>query len=148
MLFRVSILAASTIAISALMVAPASATTSIPAHKVGICHATGSTKNPYVFIVVDEHAVAAHKNHQDGRDKIGVKSLADCPKAAVAGASTSSDQTKGTTTVPGKGSGEVLSTSTSLPTTLPTVGSPISVTVGLAAILAAAGAYAARRLKI
>ena len=147
MLFRVSILAASTIAISALMVAPASATTSIPAHKVGICHATGSTKNPYVFIVVDEHAVAAHTRHQDGRDKIGVKSLADCPKAAVAGTSTSTDQSKG-----GKGTGEVLSAATStptVPTVLPTVGSPISATLGLAALLAAAaGTYAARRLKV
>lgn len=29
-------------------------------HKVGICHGTASTKHPYVLIIVDESAKAAH----------------------------------------------------------------------------------------
>ncbi|MCG3776692.1 MAG: hypothetical protein JW395_3552 [Nitrospira sp.] len=48
--------------------------------KVGICHATGSASNPYVFIMVSKSAVRAHQHHQDGRDIIGAKSQADCPK--------------------------------------------------------------------
>ncbi len=42
-------------------------------HKVGICHATGSKTNPYVYIVVDKHAADAHARHHDSRDKIGAK---------------------------------------------------------------------------
>lgn len=49
-------------------------------HKVGICHATGSKTNPYVYIVVDKHAAEAHRKHQDGRDVIGVSSADKCPK--------------------------------------------------------------------
>ena len=52
-------------------------------HKIGICHATGSLSNPFVFIMVDEHAVKAHENHQDGRDIIGVDSADDCPPDGV-----------------------------------------------------------------
>jgi LPXTG-site transpeptidase (sortase) family protein len=48
-------------------------------HKIGICHATGSSTNPYVFIQVDEHAISAHSYHQDGRDIVGVDSEANCP---------------------------------------------------------------------
>ena len=39
-------------------------------HKVTICHATGSSTNPYVQITVDEHAIPAHRRHQNGRDII------------------------------------------------------------------------------
>lgn len=48
-------------------------------NKVGICHATGSKTNPYVFIEVDRNAVKAHQKHQHGRDKIGATSAKDCP---------------------------------------------------------------------
>lgn len=62
--------------------------------KVGICHATGSDSNPFVFIVVDEHAVDAHQRHQEGRDVIGVSTAADCPAAAlVLGGQAESPQT-------------------------------------------------------
>jgi hypothetical protein len=39
-------------------------------HKTTICHATGSETNPYVLITVDNHALKAHREHQDGRDII------------------------------------------------------------------------------
>ncbi len=48
--------------------------------RVGICHATGSRTNPYVFIRVSQRAVEAHRRHQGGRDIIGVESAAQCPK--------------------------------------------------------------------
>lgn len=54
-------------------------------HKIGICHATGSKTNPYVYIVVDKHAAEAHKKHHDGRDVIGVSSADKCPKPAKTG---------------------------------------------------------------
>src|SRR6266705_4312552 len=93
-------------------------------HKVGICHATGSKTNPYVFITVDEHAVKAHQNHQDGRDIVGAKSAADCPKPSVP------------TPTPTPGKGQVLSTTqtpaqVALPTELPKTGS----TAGLSALV-------------
>ncbi len=47
--------------------------------KVGICHRTGSAKNPYVHIVVSVNAIDAHRKHGD---VIGVHSAADCPRAA------------------------------------------------------------------
>src|SRR5579875_1285427 len=63
---------------------PAPTPTLIGGHRIGICHATGSATNPYVFIVVDVHAVPAHQQHQQGRDVIGVSSAAECPRAAAA----------------------------------------------------------------
>jgi hypothetical protein len=33
--------------------------------KIGVCHHTGSTKNPVVFIEVSEHAAKAHEAHGD-----------------------------------------------------------------------------------
>ena len=41
-----------------------------PAEKVTICHATGSTTNPYVRITISENAVEAHRGHQGGLDII------------------------------------------------------------------------------
>jgi ABC-type sugar transport system substrate-binding protein len=38
--------------------------------KTTICHATGSTKNPYVRITVSNSALTARRAHQDGRDII------------------------------------------------------------------------------
>jgi hypothetical protein len=48
---------------------------------VPICHRTGSAKNPYIFIVVDEHAVPAHERHppKDGRRDIIPAPVAGCP---------------------------------------------------------------------
>jgi hypothetical protein len=51
--------------------------------RVTICHATGSTKNPFVKITIAEPAVAAHKRHQDGRDIIPAPE-GDCPAPAPA----------------------------------------------------------------
>ncbi len=47
--------------------------------KVGICHRTGSAKNPYVHIVVSINAVDAHRKHGD---IIGVNSASECPHDA------------------------------------------------------------------
>lgn len=53
-------------------------------HKTCLCHATGSTSNPYVLICVDDNALAAHERHQDGRDIIPApknkKGKRFCPK--------------------------------------------------------------------
>lgn len=46
--------------------------------KIGICHKTGSSTNPYVFIQVSSRAQGAHEGHGD---IIGVSSAADCPGA-------------------------------------------------------------------
>jgi hypothetical protein len=51
-------------------------TTTKPAAKVGICHRTGSSSNPFVFIEVSQNAVPAHQAHGD---IIGVSSQSDCP---------------------------------------------------------------------
>ena len=53
------------------------------AGKVTLCHATGSATNPYVKITISEHAVDAHKAHQDGRDIIPAPA-GDCPAQAAA----------------------------------------------------------------
>jgi hypothetical protein len=121
--------------LTVLAVSPAHATNStISDHKVGICHATGSKTNPYVFIVVDKHAAAAHAKHQDGRDVIGVTSADKCPKPAVAAAT------------PAPGKGVVLGTSTApaaqpAPTSLPVTGGELSALIGAPAMLLAARAY-------
>jgi hypothetical protein len=47
--------------------------------KVGICHRTSSSKNPYVYIVVSVNAVPAHQKHGD---LIGVNAT-DCPQATA-----------------------------------------------------------------
>lgn len=38
--------------------------------KVTICHATGSATNPFVVITIDESALPAHRDHQEGEDII------------------------------------------------------------------------------
>lgn len=48
---------------------PASASAA-PPQKVTICHATGSSTNPYNEITVSEKALDAHRAHQDGQDII------------------------------------------------------------------------------
>ena len=41
------------------------------AHKVSYCHATHSSKNPFVYITTDKVAVVrAHERHQDDEDVI------------------------------------------------------------------------------
>jgi LPXTG-motif cell wall-anchored protein len=45
--------------------------------KVNICHATGSTTNPYVFINVSTNAIKGHSGHSG--DVIGAASAAACP---------------------------------------------------------------------
>jgi len=50
-----------------------------PKEKVSLCHATGSEKNPFVFITVaDDGAYSGHANHAD--DVFNVSSAADCPQ--------------------------------------------------------------------
>jgi hypothetical protein len=45
--------------------------------KIGVCHATGSDTNPYVYIEINQNALKAHADHE--HDIIGVASAADCP---------------------------------------------------------------------
>lgn len=66
--------------------------------KIGLCHATGSATNPYVFIVVSVNAagpdaVAGHSKHAD--DIIPANSIDDCPKPA-SGGNNPGDTTGGT----------------------------------------------------
>jgi hypothetical protein len=106
-------------------------------HKIGICHATGSKTNPYVYINVDKHAAEAHKKHQDGRDIVGVKSEKDCPKVTKSPSPTPTPQ-KSASPSP---SPQVLGTSTEQPTTLPKTGAGLSMLVGLPAMGFAARTY-------
>ncbi|MGX9902141.1 hypothetical protein ACW0JT_24095 [Arthrobacter sp. SA17] len=46
--------------------------------KVTICHATGSSTNPFVIITIDESALPAHRDHQEGEDIIPAPA-AGCP---------------------------------------------------------------------
>ncbi|MDF2460941.1 MAG: hypothetical protein K0S68_344 [Candidatus Saccharibacteria bacterium] len=118
-----------------VLAAPAEATGEITSKKVGICHATGSTKNPYVFIVVSKSAAEAHKNHQDHRDIVGAKSEADCKKGEVKkddkGEVKGSNTTPTATPTPGKGG----------PATLPETGAGLSMLIGLPALALAGRAY-------
>lgn len=45
--------------------------------KTTICHATGSVTNPFVKITISDHALDAHRRHQDGEDVIPAG--AECP---------------------------------------------------------------------
>jgi len=49
---------------------PPATNTHAQAGKTTICHATGSTTNPYVTITISNNAIPAHQRHQDGRDII------------------------------------------------------------------------------
>jgi hypothetical protein len=133
------------VAVSLLMAAPALATsnTKNDDHKIGICHATGSKTNPYVYINVDEHAAKAHENHQDGRDIVGVKSAKDCPKATTSPKPSASPSSS---PKPGQGGGQVLGGSTEpktedQPTQLPDTGAGLSALVGLPTLAVAGRAY-------
>jgi hypothetical protein len=53
------------------------------AGKTTICHATGSSTNPYVTITISNNALPAHARHQDGRDIIPAPA-GGCPAAAPA----------------------------------------------------------------
>jgi hypothetical protein len=137
---KIIMIGVSTVAASGLfMAAPALATSgSDKDHKIGICHATGSKTNPYVYINVDEHAAAAHARHQDGRDIIGVKSAKDCPKTAV---STPAPTPKATPKP-----GQVLGSSTEndeQPTKLPDTGAAagLSALIGVPALAVTGRAY-------
>lgn len=129
-----------TVSVFAASSADATSKAQITDHKVGICHATGSKTNPYVFIVVDKHAAQAHAKHQDHRDVIGVSSADKCPKVASAQATP--------TPAPGKGTGKVLSTSTeAAPTTLPVTGAEgLSALIGIPAMFMAGRAYLRSRM--
>jgi hypothetical protein len=130
------------LSVTAFAAGTASATNvTISDHKVGICHATGSKTNPYVFIVVDKHAANAHAKHQDHRDVIGVSSAAKCPKPAVKAATAP-------TATPAPGKGTVLGTTATpaaeaAPTTLPETGGSmgLSALIGFPAMYLAGRAY-------
>ena len=116
---------------TAALATPAEATGQLTSKKVGICHATGSKTNPYVYIVVSKSAADAHERHQDGRDIIGAKSAADCKKGEVKG----SNATPTPTPTPGKGG------PAEQPTKLPDTGAGLSVLLGAPALALAGRTY-------
>jgi hypothetical protein len=71
--------------------AAAKVNTHAKAGKTTICHATGSTTNPYVTITISNNAVPAHQRHQDGRDIIPAPAEG-CPTAAASGQEQGSTQ--------------------------------------------------------
>jgi hypothetical protein len=71
--------------------ATANVNTHAKAGKTTICHATGSTTNPYVTITISNNAVPAHQRHQDGRDIIPAPAEG-CPTAAASGQQQGSTQ--------------------------------------------------------
>jgi hypothetical protein len=75
---KIAILALATTAMTVATASSAFATKpdDSGSHKVGICHRTGSDKNPYVYIVVDVAAIPAHLGAdahpaKDGRVDMG-----------------------------------------------------------------------------
>jgi hypothetical protein len=48
--------------------------------RIGICHRTGSEKNPWRYIEISKNAVEAHRAHGD---IIDVGSPAECPQAGT-----------------------------------------------------------------
>jgi hypothetical protein len=137
-LILAGVIAASAVALTASTPALATTHAAITDHKVGICHATGSKTNPYVFIVVDKHAAEAHKKHQDGRDVIGVTSADKCPKPATAGSTSKGGQVLATSTTP--------AATQAAPTTLPDTGAGLSALLGLPTLAIAGRAYLRSRL--
>ena len=60
-----------------------SGVTGAAARKVGVCHRTGSSRNLYQFLIVDENAVDTHRAHGDA---VGVDlqtDLANCGSCGV-----------------------------------------------------------------
>jgi hypothetical protein len=87
--------------------------------KIGICHATGSTARPFVFLEVDEHAVEAHRAHGD---MIGVRSEEACPRSKPTAVSPQHTPTpRATNTVTPEASATSTSTLTPLPFATQTV---------------------------
>jgi hypothetical protein len=140
---KIFILTGAAVAFSLMATTPALATSNKnDDHKIGICHATGSKTNPYVYINVDKHAAEAHARHQDGRDIIGVKSAKDCPKPGAATPSPKPSTSPSPSTKPGQGSGQTLGSSTEpQPTQLPETGAGLSALVGLPTLTLAGRAY-------
>jgi hypothetical protein len=68
---------------SATATRTATATATPLAAEIGICHATGSARTPYVFLRVPRAALNGHADHED--DIIGVASAEDCPGGAAPG---------------------------------------------------------------
>jgi hypothetical protein len=135
-LLMAGVAAASVISLAASTPALATTHAQITDHKVGICHATGSKTNPYVFIVVDKHAAEAHKNHQGGRDVIGVTSADKCPKPEKG-------EVKGTSTTPTPSTSPATGKGGPVPTTLPDTGAStgLSFLLGAPALALAGRAY-------
>ncbi len=152
-MYTTKLLAITFVASTAMLVAsPANATgadhknhKSHKDHKVGICHATGSKTNPYVFINVDKHAAAAHAKHHDGRDRIGVKSASDCPKPVKPAEAKPEAGKGGSAPAPVaaiKPAQPVATTATpEQPATLPETGAGLSALLGIPAMLVAGREY-------